>query len=65
MNKGGYWPYTPNTNPLYGLNEACDRLPNQLRIATFARHLRWGEGCRGARLGSGDPVRGRRSIRRC
>ena len=26
MNKDGYWPYTPNTNLLYGLNEACDML---------------------------------------
>jgi alanine-glyoxylate transaminase/serine-glyoxylate transaminase/serine-pyruvate transaminase len=26
MNKTGYWPYTPNTNLLYGLAEACDML---------------------------------------
>ncbi len=50
MNKGGYWPYTPNTNLLYGLNEACDMLLNQPGglDATFARHLRWGEGVRAA-----------------
>ena len=23
MNKSGYWPYTPNTNLLYGLSESC------------------------------------------
>src|SRR3712207_5148242 len=26
MNKSGYWPYTPNTNLLYGLAEALDML---------------------------------------
>jgi alanine-glyoxylate transaminase/serine-glyoxylate transaminase/serine-pyruvate transaminase len=26
MNKTGYFPYTPNTNLLYGLAEACDML---------------------------------------
>ena len=26
MNRTGYWPYTPNTNLLYGLAEACDML---------------------------------------
>ncbi|MBX3587891.1 MAG: aminotransferase class V-fold PLP-dependent enzyme [Ramlibacter sp.] len=48
MNKGGYWPYTPNTNLLYGLSEACDMLlgqPGGLE-AVFARHRRWGEGVR-------------------
>ena len=50
MNKGGYWPYTPNTNLLYGLSEACDMLLNQPGglNATFARHIRWGEGVRTA-----------------
>jgi alanine-glyoxylate transaminase / serine-glyoxylate transaminase / serine-pyruvate transaminase len=49
MNKGGYWPYTPNTNLLYGLAEACDMLlaPEHGGLAgTFARHQRWGEGVR-------------------
>ncbi|MBX3653940.1 MAG: aminotransferase class V-fold PLP-dependent enzyme [Ramlibacter sp.] len=48
MNKGGYWPYTPNTNLLYGLSEACDMLlgqPGGLE-AVFGRHRRWGEGVR-------------------
>ena len=26
MNKGGYWPYTPNTNLLYGLSEALEMI---------------------------------------
>jgi alanine-glyoxylate transaminase / serine-glyoxylate transaminase / serine-pyruvate transaminase len=48
MNKTGYWPYTPNTNLLYGLSEACDMLLGQGLDAVFARHQRWGEGVRAA-----------------
>ncbi|MBU0589865.1 MAG: aminotransferase class V-fold PLP-dependent enzyme [Gammaproteobacteria bacterium] len=48
MNKTGYWPSTPNTNLLYGLNEACDMLLGQGLDAVFARHQRWGEGVRSA-----------------
>jgi alanine-glyoxylate transaminase/serine-glyoxylate transaminase/serine-pyruvate transaminase len=51
MNKGGYWPYTPNTNLLYGLAEACDMLldPKHGGLpAVFKRHQRWGEGVRAA-----------------
>jgi len=51
MNKGGYWPYTPNTNLLYGLAEACDMLlaPEHGGLeGVFARHRRWGEGVRAA-----------------
>ncbi|ROZ75661.1 alanine--glyoxylate aminotransferase family protein [Ramlibacter sp. WS9] len=51
MNKTGYWPYTPNTNLLYGLAEACDMLlapENGGLEGTFARHVRWGEGVRSA-----------------
>ncbi len=50
-NKTGYWPYTPNTNLLYGLAEACDMLlaPEHGGLpAVFARHQRWGEGVRAA-----------------
>jgi alanine-glyoxylate transaminase / serine-glyoxylate transaminase / serine-pyruvate transaminase len=50
-NKGGYFPYTPNTNLLYGLAEACDMLldPQHGGLpAVFARHDRWGEGVRSA-----------------
>src|SRR3569832_717622 len=49
MNKSGFWPYTPNTNLLYGLAEACDMLldPRTGGLpAVFARHARWGEGVR-------------------
>jgi alanine-glyoxylate transaminase/serine-glyoxylate transaminase/serine-pyruvate transaminase len=51
MNKGGYFPYTPNTNLLYGLAEACDMIldPQQGGLsAVFERHQRWGEGVRSA-----------------
>ena len=51
MNKTGYWPSTPNTNLIYGLDEACDMLldPRHGGLpATFARHLRWAEGVRAA-----------------
>jgi alanine-glyoxylate transaminase/serine-glyoxylate transaminase/serine-pyruvate transaminase len=51
MNRGGYFPYTPNTNLLYGLSEACDMLlaPEHGGLpAVFARHERWGEGVRAA-----------------
>ena len=51
MNKTGYFPYTPNTNLLYGLSEACDMLmaPEHGGLpAVFARHERWGEGVRAA-----------------
>jgi alanine-glyoxylate transaminase / serine-glyoxylate transaminase / serine-pyruvate transaminase len=51
MNRSGYFPYTPNTNLLYGLAEACDMLlaPEHGGLpAVFARHARWGEGVRSA-----------------
>jgi len=51
MNKSGYFPYTPSTNLLYGLAEACDMLlaPEHGGLpAVFARHQRWGEGVRAA-----------------
>ncbi len=50
-NKTGYWPYTPNTNLLYGLAEACDMLLDPATgglPGVFARHRRWGEGVRAA-----------------
>ena len=51
MNRTGYWPYTPNTNLLYGLAESCDMLlaPEHGGLkGVFARHQRWGEGVRAA-----------------
>src|SRR6059058_4254386 len=51
MNKTGYFPYTPNTNLLYGLAEACDMLLEPAfggLDGVFARHKRWAEGVRAA-----------------
>lgn len=48
MNQTGYWPYTPNTNLLYGLSEALDMLLEQGLPTVFARHQRWGAGVRAA-----------------
>ena len=56
MNKTGYWPYTPNTNLLYGLSEALDMLLEQGLEAVFARHQRWAEGVRGAVRAWGLPI---------
>lgn len=46
MNKIGYWPYTPNTNLLYGLSEALDMILGEGLDNVFARHNRLAEGCR-------------------
>ena len=56
MNRGGYWPYTPNTNLLYGLSEACDMLLEQGLDSVFARHKRWSEGVRAAVKAWGLPT---------
>lgn len=48
MNRTGYWPYTPNTNLLYGLSEALDMLLEQGLPVVFARHQRWAKGVRSA-----------------
>ncbi|MBA1272136.1 pyridoxal-phosphate-dependent aminotransferase family protein [Stutzerimonas azotifigens] len=48
LNKSGYWPYTPNTNLLYGLNEALDMLLEEGLEQVFARHQRWAAGVRAA-----------------
>lgn len=47
-NKNGYWPYTPNTNLLYGLNEALDMLLEEGLEHVLARHQRWAAGVRAA-----------------
>lgn len=39
-NKNGYFPYTPATNMLYGLNEAIDMLHEEGLPNVFARHNR-------------------------
>lgn len=56
MNQTGYWPYTPNTNLLYGLSEALDMLLEQGLPAVFARHQRWGAGVRAAVNAWGLPI---------
>jgi alanine-glyoxylate transaminase / serine-glyoxylate transaminase / serine-pyruvate transaminase len=47
-NAGGYFPYTPSTNLLYGLREACAMLREVGLDAVFARHRRHGEATRAA-----------------
>lgn len=47
-NKGGYFPYTPATNLLYGLNEAIDMLHEEGLDNVFARHARHGKAARAA-----------------
>ena len=47
-NKTGYFPYTPNTNLLYGLNEAIDMLHEEGLDNVFARHQRHGRATRAA-----------------
>jgi alanine-glyoxylate transaminase/serine-glyoxylate transaminase/serine-pyruvate transaminase len=47
-NKGGYWPYTPSTNLLYGLSAALDQLLAEGLANVFARHHRHGEATRAA-----------------
>jgi alanine-glyoxylate transaminase / serine-glyoxylate transaminase / serine-pyruvate transaminase len=56
MNRGGYWPYTPNTNLLYGLHEALDMILGQGLETIFARHRRWAEGVRSAVTAWGLPI---------
>ena len=53
MNKTGYFPYTPNTNLLYGLHEALDMIFAEGLDAVFARHQRLAAACRAAVTGWG------------
>ena len=53
MNTGGYWPYTPSTNLLYGLSEALDMLLHEGLPNVFARHQRWAAGVRAGVLAWG------------
>ncbi|AMP02446.1 pyridoxal-phosphate-dependent aminotransferase family protein [Collimonas pratensis] len=48
MNQSGYWPYTPNTNLLYGLSEALDMILGEGLDNVFARHQRLASACRAA-----------------
>jgi len=47
-NAGGYFPYTPGTNLLYGLNEAIKMLLEEGLANVFARHDRHAEATRRA-----------------
>lgn len=47
-NDTGYFPYTPATNLLYGLNEAIDMLHEEGLEHVFARHQRHGTAARAA-----------------
>ncbi|MBX9989135.1 pyridoxal-phosphate-dependent aminotransferase family protein [Phreatobacter oligotrophus] len=48
VGKSGYFPYTPATNLLYGLDEAIKMLHEEGLDSVFARHLRHGEATRRA-----------------
>jgi alanine-glyoxylate transaminase / serine-glyoxylate transaminase / serine-pyruvate transaminase len=48
FNKSGYFPYTPNTNLLYGLHEAIEMILNEGLDALFVRHQRLARACRAA-----------------
>ena len=56
MNQSGYWPYTPNTNLLYGLSEALDMLLGEGLANVFTRHQRWAAGVRAAVSAWGLPI---------
>lgn len=47
-NASGYWPTTPATNLLYGLDAALDQLFEEGLANVFARHLRHAEATRSA-----------------
>lgn len=47
-NQTGYFPYTPGTNLLYGLNEAIDMLHEEGLENVYARHARHGAATREA-----------------
>ncbi|HET7135958.1 MAG TPA: aminotransferase class V-fold PLP-dependent enzyme [Casimicrobiaceae bacterium] len=47
-NRKGYWPWTPATNLLYGLDAALDQLLEEGMPNVFARHARHGNATRAA-----------------
>ncbi|MAI45891.1 MAG: aminotransferase class V-fold PLP-dependent enzyme [Hyphomicrobiaceae bacterium TMED74] len=47
-NANGFFPYTPATNLLYGLDEAINMLHQEGLDSVFARHIRHGEAARKA-----------------
>jgi alanine-glyoxylate transaminase/serine-glyoxylate transaminase/serine-pyruvate transaminase len=48
LNEGGFFPYTPAINLLYGLREALDMLEEEGLDVVFARHLRHAAATRAA-----------------
>ena len=56
MNKTGYWPYTPNTNLLYGLSEALEMILGEGLDNVFNRHQRLAQACRTAVQAWGLPI---------
>ncbi len=48
INAGGFFPYTPATNLLYGLKEALSMLQEEGLDQVFARHQRLAAACRAA-----------------
>jgi alanine-glyoxylate transaminase / serine-glyoxylate transaminase / serine-pyruvate transaminase len=56
ITKTGYFPYTPNTNLLYGLSEAIDMLESEGMDNVFARHQRWAAGVRAGVAAWGLPI---------
>ncbi|MEO8935481.1 MAG: aminotransferase class V-fold PLP-dependent enzyme [Burkholderiaceae bacterium] len=56
MNATGYWPYTPNTNLLYGLSEALEMIEAEGLGNVFARHRRWAAGVRAGVEAWGLPI---------
>jgi alanine-glyoxylate transaminase/serine-glyoxylate transaminase/serine-pyruvate transaminase len=56
MNQTGYWPYTPNTNLLYGLSEALEMIESEGLDNVFARHQRWAASVRAAVTAWGLPI---------
>ena len=56
MNKNGFFPYTPATNLLYGLDTAIEMLLDEGLARVFARHARHAEATRRAVKGWGLEV---------
>ena len=68
MNKGGYWPYTPNTNLLYGLSESLDMMLGAGARGGVRAAPALGRGVRAAVGAWGLPIQcadASASIRRC
>jgi alanine-glyoxylate transaminase/serine-glyoxylate transaminase/serine-pyruvate transaminase len=56
FNSDGYFPYTPNTNLLYGLAESLTMLAEEGLDNVLARHQRWAAGVRAAVTAWGLPI---------